>query len=231
VTYTGTEFRIDTATDALGRTTTFSYNASNMLTGVRLPGTSSPNNDIAYVYDASNNIDTVTVSAANWDYNTTTSGSTRTLRIEGPLDNDRVVVSNQSIGLITSDAFTSTNPPFVGATTSYLYDTSGRVQRVTAQEGNYVTYGYDARGNVTLTTTVAKSGSGLSNIVTSATYPVTCANQKTCNKPLTTTDALARVTTYTYNATHGALKRSLRRSPSPAVSGSASLTPTARSRR
>jgi RHS repeat-associated protein len=156
----------------------------------------------------------VTVNGANWDYNRTDVGTTRTIRIEGPLDNDRIVVSNQTTGLVTSDTLTSTNPPFVGTQTSYLYDSSGRVQRITTEEENYVTYGYDARGNVTTTTTVAKPGSGLSNIVTSATFPATCTNQKTCNKPTTTTDALGRVTDYTYNATHGGIESVL--APSPA---------------
>jgi len=38
---------------------------------------------------------------------------------------------------------------------------------------------------------------------TKATYPSTCSNTKTCNKPLTTTDANGVVTTYTYHAQSG----------------------------
>ena len=51
-----------------------------------------------------------------------------------------------------------------------------------------------ASGNVTTTTYVAKSGSGLSNIVTSASFPSTCTNQLTCNKPTSTTDERGNVT-------------------------------------
>src|SRR5688572_8038658 len=90
-------------------------------------------------------------------------------------------------------------------TTSFLYDNSGRPTRATLPEGNYTQYGYDTRGNVTTLTNVAKSGSGLANIVTSATYPSTCTNVKTCNKPTSSTDARGKVTDYTYNATHGGI--------------------------
>ena len=77
-------------------------------------------------------------------------------------------------------------------TTSYTYDNNSRLTQITAPEGNAVQYGYDSRGNVTTTTNVAKSGSGLANIVTSASFDATCNNLVKCNKPNTTTD----------NATH-----------------------------
>ena len=70
-------------------------------------------------------------------------------------------------------------------------------------EGNYTELSYDGRGNVTQTTEVAKSGSGLSNIVTSASYASTCANPVTCNQPNSVTDALGNVTDFTYDSTHG----------------------------
>lgn len=218
VTYTGTEFRVDTTTDALGRTTTFSYNASNMLTGVRLPGTTAPANDVTYVYNTSNVINFVTVNGFNWDYNATDSGTTRTLRIEGPNNNDRIVISNQTTGLITSDAIGATGTPAAGGSvTTYLYDSNGRVDRVTAPEGNYVDYNYNSRGSVTQTTLGKKPGSTLANIVTSATYPANCpvGEEKRCNKPLTTTDALSRVTTYTYSAAHGGVESILAPEPAP----------------
>jgi hypothetical protein len=41
--------------------------------------------------------------------------------------------------------------------------------------------------------------------VTAASYPTTCSNFKTCNKPTSTTDAKGKVTDYTYDATHGGL--------------------------
>jgi hypothetical protein len=48
---------------------------------------------------------------------------------------------------------------------------------VTVPEGNYTEFAYDGRGNVLSKTEVAKPGSGLANIVVSATYPDTCVPQ------------------------------------------------------
>ncbi|NWN27520.1 RHS repeat protein, partial [Escherichia marmotae] len=50
-------------------------------------------------------------------------------------------------------------------TTSWQYDASGRVTRITQPEGNYTQLTYDSRGNVTEKRAVAKSGSGLADIV------------------------------------------------------------------
>jgi YD repeat-containing protein len=88
-------------------------------------------------------------------------------------------------------------------TTAYTYDASGRVTQITYPEGNAVQYGYDARGNVTTTTAIAKAGSGLANIATTASYPASCTTTKTCNKPVWTKDAKLNQTDYTYDTTHG----------------------------
>jgi YD repeat-containing protein len=78
-----------------------------------------------------------------------------------------------------------------------------RLKTYTTPEGTIVEYTYDGRGNITQTRRKAKSGSGLADIVTSATYPASCSNIFTCNKPLTTIDAKGSTTTYTYHSSHG----------------------------
>ncbi len=78
----------------------------------------------------------------------------------------------------------------LGSDTLTQYDNFRRVTRVTQPEGNYETYAYDTRHNRILTTRVAKSGSGLSDIVTGATFDTLC------NMPLTETDGRGGVTTY-----------------------------------
>ncbi|MBL8537378.1 MAG: hypothetical protein JNM59_08230 [Hyphomonadaceae bacterium] len=78
----------------------------------------------------------------------------------------------------------------LGFDTLTQYDNFRRVTRVTQPEGNYETYVYDPRHNRIQTTRVAKTGSGLANIVTSATFDTTC------NMPLTETDGRGGVTTY-----------------------------------
>ncbi|WP_262422119.1 RHS repeat domain-containing protein [Brevundimonas denitrificans] len=88
-------------------------------------------------------------------------------------------------------------------TTTFQYDTQGRLERTTLPEGNYAQYGYDNRGNVTSVTQVAKSGSSLANIVTTAAYPATCSNPVICNRPTSVTDARGNTTNFTYDASHG----------------------------
>src|SRR3546814_12535094 len=71
-------------------------------------------------------------------------------------------------------------------TTTYKYDSSGRVTHIVSPEGTissrtptagYTKLTYDARGNVTETRQVAKAGSGLADIVTSAGYAATCTSR------------------------------------------------------
>jgi RHS repeat-associated protein len=75
-----------------------------------------------------------------------------------------------------------------------LHDSRGRATNTTYPEGDQEQFTYDDRGNTLSLTKVAKPGSGLANIVESATWDATW------NKPLTITDALGNVTTFAYGA-------------------------------
>ncbi|WP_176943703.1 RHS repeat-associated core domain-containing protein [Sphingomonas sp. YR710] len=90
----------------------------------------------------------------------------------------------------------------LGRITTYTY-ASHHLSSIALPEGNSITFSYDSRGNQTQKRQIAKSGSGLADIVTSASYDASCANLKTCNQPNTTTDARGITTSYTYDATHG----------------------------
>ena len=196
VDYTGFPWAIETVTDDLGRVMRYSYvsSGSSRLTGIRWPGSASDNIMIGY---ANNRVSSVDRGFGTWTYAYSDAGDTRTTTVTAPGGAQQTAVSAISTGLISSisDA--------LSRTTSYQYDDEDRVTRITRPEGDYVQFSYDARGNVTETRAVAKPGSGLADIVTSATYPATCSNPVTCNQPTTTTDALGGVTNYTYNATHG----------------------------
>jgi YD repeat-containing protein len=71
--------------------------------------------------------------------------------------------------------------------------------------------------NVHQVTKKSKPGSGLPDIITSATYDCSQVpiNQKLCGKPSSTTDAKGNVTSFTYDATHGGVLTET----SPAVGG------------
>jgi len=87
---------------------------------------------------------------------------------------------------------------------AYIYETS-ELQGITLNEGNREYYQRDDRGNFTSVTKVPKSGSPLTNITTSASYPTDCPFQKTCNKPDYIRDAKNAQTDYTYASAHGGM--------------------------
>ena len=185
-----------TITDAASRTSRFTLDGATRLTGIKRPSSASDNVSVAY--SAGGTVASVTANGVTRNYNYTVADNIATMTRTNPFNGATVTaISNLSIGRPSS----VTNE--LGFTTSYTYDPSGRLMRVQYPEGNAVEYTYDARGNVTTTTSIAKPGSGLANIVTAATYPASCTNPRTCNSPVTTTDAKGNVTDYSYDLTTG----------------------------
>lgn len=89
----------------------------------------------------------------------------------------------------------------LGRTTSYLYDPSQRLTRITSPEGNSTSIGYDKWGNIIAKTVLPKPGSGAAVLnESSAIDSAACAlNQVLCYRIATYTDALGRVTNYSYD--------------------------------
>lgn len=109
--------------------------------------------------------------------------------------------------------FPSTNP---------LVDEAAQIASHTTPEGLKKEYTYDARGNLAEERIKAKPGSGLPDRIISASYPATCTDRKTCNKPTSVTDARGNVINYTYDALHGGLLTEMK--PPPAAGGARPLT-------
>jgi RHS repeat-associated protein len=172
-------------------------------TSIRRPGESSP----SFSVSGMTNVTSATRDGVTTSYSRSVSGTTGTMTVTNALSQQTVVTSNLSVGRPSSvkDA--------LNRTTGYQYDSFGRLTRVTAPEGNYTEYTYDARGNVTQTQHVAKPGSGAATITTSAVFPSTCSNAVTCNKPTSTTDARGNVTEYEYDATYGSITRVTQAAP------------------
>jgi len=185
-----------TVTDSLGHTTTYAGGGtpSGSQTVTR-PGSSSPN--ISVSYNPSVQVSAVTRDGVTHSYGYSYSGTTITTTVTDAAGGQRVYVGDYVTNLLASYR------DELLRLTSYQYDGNGRATRVTANDGSYTSYTYDARGNVTEVRQVAKPGSGLADIVTSATFDATCGNPKTCNQPLTTTDARGKTTDYTYDSGHG----------------------------
>jgi RHS repeat-associated protein len=186
-------------TDALQRTSVYTQTGSGFT--VRRPsnpGGSTPPS-LAVALDSNQKVSGVDRDGMHWSYAWSQSGTTATMTVSDPLGHPTVVTSDSNIGLPTA-----VEDP-LHRTTHYQYDPAGRLERVTAQEGNYVHYTYDARGNVIRTEAVPKSGG--TGIVTTAAYDLTCANRVTCNLPNSVTDARNATTEYHYDPVHGGITR------------------------
>jgi RHS repeat-associated protein len=180
-------------TDSAGNLTHYEFGSSG-ITSILRAGSSTNNVTISYT---SGKVSAVTADGVTTNYSFVDSGNVRTTTVTHPGGTARVLTFDIANSLMLSDRNELNN------TTSYQYDSNNRVTRVTKPEGNYTQLTYDARGNVTQTRMVAKAGSGLADIVTSASYDATCSIAVKCNQPNSTTDARGYTTDYTYDTTHG----------------------------
>lgn len=89
------------------------------------------------------------------------------------------------------------------------------LQSQTDPEGNKVALKYGTHNNPIEIRHIAKAGSGLADIVETATYDATaCTNlYPSCDKPLTVTDARGITTDYTWSSTHGGMLTETRAAP------------------
>lgn len=170
-------------------------NGAGYLTKVDPPG--GPAIDIARAPDGT--VTSVTRNGVTTTYARSVSGATATVSKTVPGRGTTTITSNLAIGRPTSVRNA------LNQTTSFAYDGNGRLTQQTAPEGDATGYTYDTRGNVTTTQAIAKPGSGVATITTSASFPATCASQIVCNKPTSSTDARGAVTNYTYDSRHGGL--------------------------
>lgn len=94
-----------------------------------------------------------------------------------------------------------------GRTYTWHYDLVHTTQLLgrAMPEGNSEAYTYDGYRNRTQVDRTPKSGSGLSHVITSATFGNCTAfsNLLACNQPTATVDARGNQTDYTYSSTHG----------------------------
>lgn len=188
-----------TVTDALGRVTRFTTNASlTNIVGIKRP-TSASTDNTTITYGTDGRVSSVTTDGRTWNYSWSLSGTQLTSTTTNPDSTQRVVVSDTSKGQPISDR------DELNRTTTFTTDTSGRITDVIFPEGNKRHYVYDARGNVTEARAISKTPGTPADIVATAGYDLTCTNPVKCNKPNSTTDARGNTTQYAYDATHGGI--------------------------
>lgn len=187
-----------TVTSPNGNTTSVDTQ-TNGVVAVTQPASSGDNTGVTY--DGNGRVASVTSGGIISTYAYVDSGGSRTTTETKPGGATVVTVTDIALAVMTS------RTDELGHTTSYTYDSSGRMTRKTMPEGNYTQWTYDVRGNVTEVRQVAKSGSGIADIVTTANFDTTCSNVLTCNQPNYTIDANGNRADYTYDATHGGVTR------------------------
>jgi RHS repeat-associated protein len=183
-------------TDAMNRTTTFRTNGWNLL-GITLPGRTTEDIDFDLANQSTGRVTGVNTPAGATTYASSDANGLRTVTVTDALNHSTIYVFDIASRRLTS--VTDAN----GDVTAWQYDTSGRVTQVTRPGGASTQVTYDARGNVTETRQVARPNSGTPDIVETASYPSTCANPVTCNRPDSVTDARGNTTDFTYDSTHG----------------------------
>lgn len=101
-----------------------------------------------------------------------------------------------------------------GYSTRYIYNDDGQLTKKSSAD-QVTEHTYDARGNAKTHKRVSLATSTAPSLTTTAAFPSSCSNRKTCNKPTHITDPKGQVTNFYYWDTHGGIKQVLR----PAVNG------------
>jgi RHS repeat-associated protein len=182
-----------TVTDELNRTTTYTTNVG-LLTAIRRPTSSSDDVVVSY---ASGQLQSVAIDGRTWGYGWSLALGIMTATVTNPDGTKKTYTTDTTLDQITSETDER------GYKTSYTYDSTGRLTDIAYPEGNKVHWDYDTRGNVKDKHLISKTPATDPDIVISASYPTSCTNLVTCNKPTSTTDANQKVTNYSYDPTHG----------------------------
>jgi hypothetical protein len=153
----------------------------------------------------------VNVDGQIWSYawnNNSCSRTSNTLTVTDPQSKQTVYTYKPPSGAFgpvpSSPALLQSIKDPLNRTTLIEYDSWFRKTKITAPDLSWWQFTYDARGNLTSRVRYPTPASGLPSITEeTSTFPATCDNYKTCNKPDSVTDANGNVTNYTYSPDHG----------------------------
>jgi YD repeat-containing protein len=90
-----------------------------------------------------------------------------------------------------------------GTVMGFAYSIANQPTSVRSPLGINTQYGYGARGNLETITRTPIANSDQPVLVQSATYPPSCTNLITCNKPSSVTDAKSNTSNFDYDPVHG----------------------------
>jgi RHS repeat-associated protein len=230
VTYAFTGGNLTGATNALGQTTTYQYVSAGSvshLSCIKDPGQSickitnvysacspPPGGSVANrILDQVSSQTTGTGETYTYNYSSYTNdlcndytGYGVTASMTAPGSATTVVTTNGAGAVtgVTDPLGRSTMSSYTDIGTLDPYD-SDLLSNEYYPEQNQINFYRDSRGNVIEKRALSKPGSGAPNLVTTASYPATCTNRKTCNKPDYIIDARGNRTDYTWDPTHGGM--------------------------
>ena len=201
VSYAYTGGRLTGFTNTLGKTASYSYDASGRLQTVQPPSsTSGPL--LSTAYDASGRVTSQTWNGKAWNYSfTPASGEIAQTTMTGPLGG---VTTTHFGSLPAPDAVTDAE----GNTTSFGYDPYNRLNSTTLPGGGVTSLLYDDRGNITKATSKPgpQAGTPPPDRVVDYTFDATCGNALTCNQPTAITNTRG-TTTLAYDPASGHLTK------------------------
>jgi RHS repeat-associated protein len=199
VTYSNPSANTTQITDERNGNWLMTTNSLGRLSGIRRPGQSADSTTVTYGPDT--RVSAVTDDGMTKTYTWGSSGSNVTLNTTTSAGETEQRISDPAIQqvLVANDGNT-------GATT-YTYNGGGMITRETRPEGDYTNFTYGNRGQVVEVRNVAKPGSGIADIVSTASYDIGCPNLLTCGKPNYTIDPRGQRTDYLYDQTHGGVTR------------------------
>ncbi|MBK9205547.1 MAG: RHS repeat protein [Candidatus Obscuribacter sp.] len=170
--------------DANGKTTSYSYDNPGRMTAYFLPA--NPLTAFATnVYDSLSRVKTQSNARSQvWNYH-----------IAGPRSEIVDPIGNRDIFYFNALGGITRRIDALGFKTDNVFDGLNRIVQTTMPEGNQIKWTFDANNCPLTRTQVAKSGSGLANIVETFTYDPLWAKVKTYK------DGRLNTTPYTYDAT------------------------------
>jgi RHS repeat-associated protein len=191
---------IDFAARTVNGNPAVSWAGSGATVTETIPISSTQNETLTYTIDTTNGrVNSVTDGNGTWSYSYPGQGATYKNGPDG--SQVRVMMWSSTTGLVTGDVLIPGNSVQADMY-SFSYDSYQRLL-TSGHNGVTTTYTYDSRGNLTQTVTKDTANNAATQITTSAVYPTSCSNPKTCNKPTSTTDGNNNTTSYTYDPNSG----------------------------
>jgi RHS repeat-associated protein len=193
------------ATDELGRVTTYTYDSNDNLTSIVQPAVGGSNPTTTYTYNSFGEVLTMTDPLGNVTTNTYDSHGNLT-SVTSPPPNSSTPSSVTQFAYNSLGEMTQITDP-LSRITKLTYTSAGLIATITDPQQNVTTYQYDSRGNRTSITDAMQNQTTFAydtgDRLTTITYPggttTTTFTYDYRGRRITATDQNGKTTTYAYD--------------------------------